>query len=392
MDIQVSNIAKNINEYYFSKKLASVKELISQGKKIINLGIGNPGLPPEISVIETLQTQSSENNSHGYQSYRSAPELRTAFSTWYKKHYEIEINSEYEILPLQGSKVGIMYISLAFLNKDDKVLVPDPGYPAYAAGAKFTGSEIITYNLKKENNYLPDFNEIKKNDLSKVKLMWVNYPNMPTGQNGSYKLFEQLIAFGKEHEILICNDNPYSFILNENPMSILSAKGAFEAAIELNSLSKSHNMAGWRIGAVFGAKQYIDVIQKIQSNFTSGMFLPLQKAAETALNLDNTWYNNLNETYKKRRDIAWKILDKLNCSYNKLGVGMFIWAKIPENFKSGTEFSDFLLNKYELFITPGEVFGLNGKEYIRISLSNNTEDYTRTLNRITRTISIQQNQ
>ncbi len=382
MNIQSSNIANNIKEYYFSKKLSSLKDLISEGKEIINLGVGNPGLPPDFSVIKTLHTYSSEEKNHGYQSYRSIPELRKAFSRWYKKYYDVDINSESEILPLQGSKAGIMYISLSFLNKEDKVLVPDPAYPAYSAGAKFTGSEIITYDLKEENNFCPDFNSLRKTDLSKVKLMWVNYPNMPTGQNASRELFKELIAFGKENNILICNDNPYSFILNDNPISILSVEGAFETAIELNSLSKSHNMAGWRIGGVFGAKEYIDVIQKIQSNFTSGIFLPIQKAAETALNSDNKWYEKINETYKNRREIVRKILDELNCTYGKSGVGMFIWAKIPEYFNRSIEFSDYILEKYEIFITPGEVFGKNGKKYIRISLSNNLEDYERALERI----------
>jgi len=388
MSIQISNMAKNIEEYYFSKKISSIKELISQGKDIINLGIGNPGLPPEASVIDTLHKESSNDNNHGYQSYRSIPELRKAFSNWYKKHYNVNIHSENEVLPLQGSKVGIMYISYAFLNKGDQVLIPDPGYPAYSAGANFTGSEIIKYNLKEENNYLPDFDEIKKNNLSKVKLMWVNYPNMPTGQNASETLFEELITFGKENNILICNDNPYSFILNDNPLSILSAENAFDTALELNSLSKSHNMAGWRIGAVFGEKKYIDAVQKIQSNFTSGMFLPIQKAAETALNSDENWYKKINKTYTKRRESVWEILDKLNCSYKKNGTGMFVWAKIPEYFNSGIEFSDFILEKFEVFITPGEVFGLNGKNYVRISLSNKDEDYKVSLNRINNKISL----
>ncbi len=281
-----------------------------------------------------------------------------------------------------------MYISLAFLNKNDKVLVPDPAYPAYAASAKFTGSDVITYNLTKENDFLPDFEDIKENDLSNVKLMWVNYPNMPTGKNASPELFQKLINFGKEHNILICNDNPYSFILNDKPLSILSAEGAFETALELNSLSKSHNMAGWRIGSVFGAKYYLDEIQKIQSNFTSGMFLPLQKAAVKALNLKSEWYQKNNEIYKERKRLVFNLLDKLNCSYDNSGVGMFVWAEIPDYFKTGIEFSDFLLNKFDLFITPGEVFGLNGKRFIRISLSNPAEDYNKAIQRVTNASSL----
>ena len=382
MNAQASNIANNIREYYFSKKLSSIKNLISEGKDIINLGIGNPDMPPHKTVIETLNTQSSYENTHGYQSYRGTYELRKAFGEWYYKNYKVKINPETEILPLQGSKVGIMYISLAFLNKNDKVLIPDPSYPAYAAGAKFTNAEILTYPLTEENSFLPDFKELRKTDLSEVKLMWVNYPNMPTGKNGSEKLFQDLVDFGNENNILICNDNPYSFILNDKPQSILSVPGAFDTALELNSLSKSHNMAGWRVGAVFGKKTSVDLIQKIQSNFTSGMFLPLQKAAEKALKLDSDWYKKINKIYKQRKKLACEILQKLNCTYDPSGTGMFIWAKIPDKFKNSIEFSDYLLEKYEIFITPGEVFGSNGKKYIRISLSNNTEDYKKTLKRI----------
>ncbi len=388
MIIQASNTANNIKEYYFSKKLTSIKRMISEGKEIINLGIGNPDMPPANSVISELNTEATFSNTHGYQSYIGTDELREAFADWYKKQYHVTINPTNEVLPLQGSKVGIMYISLAFLNKNDKVLVPDPAYPAYAASAKFTGSDVITYNLTKENDFLPDFENIKKNDLSNVKLMWVNYPNMPTGKNASPELFQKLINFGKEHNILICNDNPYSFILNDKPLSILSAEGAFETALELNSLSKSHNMAGWRIGSVFGAKYYLDEIQKIQSNFTSGMFLPLQKAAVKALNLKSEWYQKNNEIYKERKRLVFNLLDKLNCSYDNSGVGMFVWAEIPDYFKTGIEFSDFLLNKFDLFITPGEVFGLNGKRFIRISLSNPAEDYNKAIQRVTNASSL----
>jgi len=388
MIFQASNTANQIKEYYFSTKLTAIKRMISEGKDIINLGIGNPDMPPANSVISELNTEASFANTHGYQSYRGTDELRKAFADWYKKQYQVTINPTNEVLPLQGSKVGIMYISLAFLNKNDKVLVPDPAYPAYAAGAKFTGSDVITYNLTKENDFLPDFEDIQKNDLSNVKLMWVNYPNMPTGKNASPELFQKLINFGKEHNILICNDNPYSFILNDKPMSILSAEGAFETALELNSLSKSHNMAGWRIGSAFGAKCYLDEIQKIQSNFTSGMFLPLQKAAVKALNLKNDWYQKINEIYKERKRLVFELLNKLNCSYDSSGVGMFVWAEIPDYFKTGIEFSDFLLNKFDLFITPGEVFGLNGKRFIRISLSNPAEDYKKAIQGITNASSL----
>ncbi|NOZ35691.1 MAG: aminotransferase class I/II-fold pyridoxal phosphate-dependent enzyme [Chlorobi bacterium] len=379
MVIPSSNTANSIKEYYFSKKLAAIRKMISTGKEIVNLGIGNPDIPPHNSVIQELNAQSSFENTHGYQSYRGIYNLRNAFAKWYRHYFNVSINPESEILPLQGSKSGIMYISQAFLNKDDKVLIPNPGYPAYATGANSVGAETMLYHLKKENQYLPDFEEIQKYDLSNVKLMWVNYPNMPTGKNASKGLFRKLIAFGKRNNILICNDNPYSFILNDKPLSILSEQNAFDTALELNSLSKSHNMAGWRIGAVFGAKEYIDVIQKIQSNFTSGMFLPVQKAAEKALNLNDEWYQNLNKIYTERIKYVWELADKLNLSYNKNSIGMFVWAEIPEYFKNSFEFSDLLLKKTGIFLTPGEIFGSMGKHYVRISLSNSIEDYKRAL-------------
>ncbi len=387
MIIPPSNTAKQINEYYFSKKLASVRKMNEEGKDIINLGIGNSVIPPADSVIAELNFNTIADNNHGYQSYTGIYELRKAFSNWYKKYYNVDVNPETEILPLQGSKVGIIYISSAFLNRGDKVLIPNPGYPAYAASAKMRDAEIIPYKLKSENSYLPDFNELRKNDLSKVKLMWVNYPNMPTGQNATKNLFEKLIAFGKENNILICNDNPYSFILNNNPLSILSVKDAFDTSLELNSLSKSHNMAGWRIGSVFGAEKYINVIRKIQSNYTSGMFLPIQKAAVKALNLDANWYKSLNKVYSENRKYVRQLSEILNLKYNKKSTGMFVWAKIPEYYKTGIEFSDFLLEKFGIFITPGEIFGTEGKNYVRISLSNNIKDYKNALSRISNKIS-----
>lgn len=382
MIVTSSNSANSIKEYYFSKKLGEINELRNKGIEIINLGIGSPDLPPPKIVIDTLNKFASMPDNHAYQSYKGISLLREAFSNWYKNFFNVEINPENEVLPLMGSKIGIMYISKAFLNKGDEVLIPNPSYPTYTSVTKIVEAKPVFFNLKKENNYLPDFNELKKLDLSKVKIMWVNYPNMPTGKKASNSFFEELVHFGKENKILICNDNPYNFILNEDYLSILSVKDAFDTAIELNSLSKSHNMAGWRIGAVFGNAEHLKLIQKIQSNMISGMFLPAQYAAVSALNIEKNWYKNLNLEYKKRLETVYLILDKLNCTFDKKASGLFVWAEIPSNFKNSYEFSDYLLEKYRIFITPGEVFGSQGKKFIRISLCNKKEVFEDVLSKI----------
>jgi aspartate/methionine/tyrosine aminotransferase len=373
MIIQPARRIADIGEYYFSQKLAEIARMRNSGVDVINLGIGNPDLPPPEFSIETPASESMKPGNHGYQSYTGIPQLRKAFAGWYSKYFGVKLNAENEILPLIGSKEGIMHISLAFLNPGDEVLIPDPGYPAYEAAAKIAGAKVVKFNLTEENGWFPDFQEIKKSDLSKVKLMWVNYPNMPSGAGGSKSLFEELIAFGNKHRILICNDNPYSFILNAHPMSILSVEGAKDVALELNSLSKSHNMAGWRIGMVGGDASMIEAILKVKSNMDSGMFKPLQLAAVQALQMPVEWYKKINEVYEKRKLLAIKLLEHIGAGFNKNQSGMFIWARIPEHFDHSAEFSDYYLRKAGIFMTPGFIFGEQGKNYCRISLCSNDD-------------------
>ncbi len=382
MKISPANRISNVKEYYFSKKLKEIAQMKENGLDVINLGIGNPDRPPHNTVLNELNVQSSNVSNHGYQPYIGTAELRNAFSLWYKNYFNVELNENNEILPLIGSKEGIMHISMAFLNKGDKVLVPNPGYPTYSAVSELVEADIITYNLLEDNNMEPDFDSLNKLDLSNVKLMWVNYPNMPTGAAGSIRLFEKLIDFGKKNNILICNDNPYSFILNDNPISIFNVEGAKDIAIELNSLSKSHNMAGWRIGMIAAKQEFINYILRVKSNMDSGMFKPLQLATVKALSLNNDWYKELNDEYAKRRLLAYKIMDMLNCKYNTNSVGMFVWAKIPENYNDATELSDKLLYENNVFITPGNIFGSNGNKYIRISLCSKQETLNETIKRI----------
>ena len=369
--IQPANRIGTVEEYYFSIKLKELEKLRQQGKPIINMGIGNPDLPPAPDVLAELNKQSSVENNHGYQSYVGIPELREAMSRWYNKHYHVEVNSNTEILPLMGSKEGIMHITMAFVNPGDSVLVPNPGYPTYASASKIAEAKLLHYDLDEHNNWLPNIEELEKQDLSKVKLMWINYPNMPTGANADKAFFEKIIAFGKKHGIVIINDNPYSFILNDNPQSIMSLKGAKDIAIELNSLSKSHNMAGWRVGMAVSNPTFIQYILRVKSNMDSGMFKPLQLAAVKALELDTDWYNTVNSEYKKRRVLVHEIMDLLNCEYDINQTGMFVWARIPDNFKDSGELSDEILYGCDVFITPGFIFGDKGKRYIRISLCTN---------------------
>jgi LL-diaminopimelate aminotransferase len=366
--IQTAKRLDGIGEYYFSQKLREIDELNKQGKQIINLGIGSPDLPPHPDVVKTLQEESLKPNVHGYQSYKGSIVLRKAMSDWYKKWYNVELNPDTEILPLIGSKEGIMHICMTYLNEGDEVLVPNPGYPTYRSAVKLAGGVCVDYDLKETNNYAPDFAALEAADLSKVKLMFVNYPQMPTGQVPGRSLFEQLVAFGKKTGILIIHDNPYSFILNEHPMSLLSIDGAKDCVLELNSLSKSSNMAGWRVGMLSGAKERIDEVLRFKSNMDSGMFLPLQLAAATALNLGKDWYDGVNKIYRERREKVFELLDLLNCVYSKDQVGMFVWAKIPAKYKTGYELSDEVLYNNNVFITPGGIFGNAGDGYIRISL------------------------
>src|SRR3954468_3511833 len=351
---------EGIGEYYFSQKLREIDELNKLGKNIINLGIGSPDLPPHPEVIKVLQEESAKPNVHAYQSYKGSPVLRQAFAQWYQKYYRVTLNPDTEILPLIGSKEGIMHICMTYLNEDDKALVPNPGYPTYRSAVKLAGGICVDYELKEENSYFPDFKILEQSDLSRVKLMWVNYPQMPTGQLPTKELFEQLIAFGKKHNIIICHDNPYSFILNNYPMSLLGIEGAKETALELNSLSKSQNMAGWRIGVLCGAKERIDEVLRFKSNMDSGMFLPVQLAAAKALSLGDDWYERINKIYKERRSKVYELLDVLQCSYSKDQAGMFMWAKIPGTYRDSYALSDDVLYNSNVFITPGGIFGSAG--------------------------------
>jgi len=373
MKVKPADRTFSVEEYYFSTKLKLIEEMRNTGADVISLGIGSPDMAPSENTISRLIDEVKKPNVHGYQSYNGVPALRIAFAEWYNKYFSVKLDPVSEILPLIGSKEGIMHITLAFINPGDEVLIPDPGYPTYNSVTKLAGGIVKTYDLAEEDNWLPNFNMIEEQDLSKVKLMWANYPNMPTGTKGSRVLFERLVSFGHKHNILICNDNPYSFILNEDYQSILAIDGAYDIALELNSLSKSHNMAGWRIGMVAGNKNYIQTILKVKSNMDSGILLPLQLAAAEALGNSERWYKELNSVYLRRRIIAGEILEALGCKYNPEQSGLFLWAKIPESAESSTGFTDNLLNKVHLFITPGIIFGKNGEWFVRISLCANED-------------------
>jgi aspartate/methionine/tyrosine aminotransferase len=371
-----------IGEYYFSQKLREIDELNKQGKNILNLGIGSPDLPPHPDVIRVLHEESIKPNVHAYQSYKGSPVLRNAIKNWYKKWYNVELNADTEILPLIGSKEGIMHICMTYLNDGDEVLVSNPGYPTYRSAVKLAGGVCIDYELHEDNNYEPNFEALGKTDLSKVKLLFVNYPQMPTGTNGNTALFEKIVAFGKQYNILIIHDNPYSFILNEKPLSLLAIEGAKDIVIELNSLSKSHNMAGWRVGMLCAAKERIDEVLRFKSNMDSGMFLPAQLAAAKALSLEEEWHNEVNKVYNERRIKVFELLDLLNCSYSKNQVGMFVWAKVPGKYKNGYEVSDEVLYNSNVFITPGGIFGTAGDAYIRVSLCGSIERFEEAIRRI----------
>jgi aspartate/methionine/tyrosine aminotransferase len=373
---------EGIGEYYFSQKLREIDELNKQGKHIINLGIGSPDMPPHPDVIKVLQEESARPTTHAYQSYKGSPVLRNAIAVWYKKWYHVDIDADSEILPLIGSKEGIMHICMTYLNTGDAVLIPNPGYPTYKAAASIAGATCVAYNLTQENNWFPDFAEIEKTDLSKVKLMFVNYPHMPTGQLATASLFTQLVAFAKKHTILLVHDNPYSFILNDKPMSMLATPCAADCVLELNSLSKSHNMAGWRIGMLCGAKKFIDAVLRFKSNMDSGMFLPLQLAAAKALTLQQEWHDGVNKLYRARREKIFEMLDLLKCSYSKDQAGLFIWAAIPPDYADGYALSDKVLYQAGVFITPGGIFGDAGNKYVRVSLCCKEENIAEAIKRI----------
>lgn len=383
--IQPAKRLNTVKEYYFSKKLREVRTLIAAGKPIINMGIGSPDLQPSAEVLSAIESSLQDATAHKYQSYQGLPELRSAISNFYKNKFSVTTNSEHEVLPLMGSKEGIMHISMAFLNEGDKVLIPNPGYPTYTSVTKLVGAKPLFYDLDAENNWQPDLDEIENrdfsDDLNDVKIMWVNYPHMPTGANGNLETYKKLVAFGKKHNILIVNDNPYSFILNKKPTSILQVEGAKETALELNSLSKTFAMAGWRVGMLLGNSNLINEVLKVKSNMDSGMFYGIQKGAIKALQISDDWYINQNKIYEERRALIWQLADKLNTTYDKNTSGMFVWAKIAEGKKS-EEITDAILYDKDIFITPGTVFGSQGEGYIRFSLCVDSETIKEAISRI----------
>ena len=380
--ITTANRLKTVEEYYFSSKMREVRELIALGKPIVNMGIGSPDLQPSQLVTQAIQNAMNDANAHQYQSYQGLPELRQEMANFYKNNFQVDLNFNNEILPLMGSKEGIMHISLAFLNEGDGVLIPNPGYPTYTSVTNLVGAAPVFYDLVAENDWQPDFEALEKQDLTKVKIMWVNYPNMPTGASGDLNLFEKLVAFATKHQILIINDNPYSFVLNDNPISILQVAGAKEVVLELNSLSKTYNMAGWRVGMVSGNSKYLEAILKVKSNMDSGMFYGIQKGAIEALKLDTSWFDEQNKIYHSRRDLVFQLADKLKCTYDKNSVGLFVWAKLPVGITNSEDFVDKLLYEKDLFITPGTIFGSNGAGYVRFSLCISQEKIKEVLSRI----------
>jgi len=385
--VELAKRLEGIGEYYFSQKLREIDELNKQGSNVINLGIGSPDLPPHPDVIRTLQQESAKPNVHAYQPYKGSPLLRQAISDWYKKWYDVELNAETEILPLIGSKEGIMHICMTYFQEGVAVLVPNPGYPTYSSAVKLSGGTPIYYSLLEENNYQPDFSELKQiveSSPSKVTGIFVNYPQMPTGQLPNKEMFEGIVDFARSNNLLVIHDNPYSFILNDIPMSMLAVKGAKDHVIELNSLSKSQNMAGWRVGMLCSAKQRVDEVIRFKSNMDSGMFLPVQLAAAKALSLDKDWFEQLNDVYKKRRAKIFQLLDALNCVYSRNQGGLFIWARIGERFMNCYECSDFILRNSYVFITPGGIFGTAGENYIRVSLCATEDKIDEAINRITK--------
>ena len=380
--IERASRINHIEEYYFSKKLKEVFSLEKQGKPIINMGIGSPDIPPDREVINALKKSLSHPKASMYQSYQGIPELRKAISKFYKNNYNVTVDYSSEVLPLMGSKEGIMHISMAFLNKGDQVLIPNPGYPTYSSVTKILEAEPVFYDLVEENNWQPDWKYLESIDSNKIKLMWLNYPNMPTGAKTDLNTLDRLIDWAKSRKIILVNDNPYSFILNDNPISILSRKGAFEVCLELNSLSKTFNMAGWRVGMLLGNKNYIKDVVKIKSNMDSGMFYGIQIGAIASLNLKKDWFKSLNEIYFKRREKVFELAKKLNTSFDKNISGLFVWAKLNEDVKSSEKFIDKILYKHNIFITPGSIFGSNGDRFIRLSLCVEEKIIEEAINRL----------
>jgi LL-diaminopimelate aminotransferase len=383
MIIPVANRLQNVEDYYFVKKLEEIKKLTDAGKDIISFGIGSPDLAPSQPTLDALFVSAANPKNHGYQPYRGLPEFRAAIAKFYQETYGVTLNPANQILPLLGSKEVILHISMAFLNPGDKVLVPDPGYPTYTSVSNLVSAKIVTYDLTEETGWYPNLAELEKQDLSGVKIMWINYPHMPTGTKANLKMFEQLVAFAKKHNILFCHDNPYNLVLNEEaPMSILSIPGAMEVAIELNSFSKSFNMAGWRVGMVVGREDYVGAILRVKSNIDSGMFLPVQHAAIKALENGAKWHEERNKIYADRRNLVYQLFDKLGFAYDKHQTGLFVWAKAPDTIADVPAFSDQLLYEKGIFVTPGFIFGKNGLRYLRASLCVPKERMQQALNRL----------
>ena len=381
-NITPANRVASIKEYYFSTKLREVARLNAEGHNIISLGIGGPDRPPHPEVINTLCTEASKPDAHGYQPYVGLPQLRQAFARWYKANYNVDLDPATEIQPLIGSKEGILHTTLTFVNPGDGVLVPNPGYPTYTSVSRLAEAEIFTYDLTEEGGWEPDFDALERLPLERIKLMWVNYPHMPTGKCASQSLFARLVDFGKRHNIVIVNDNPYSFILNDNPLSILSVPGAKDIAIEMNSLSKSHNMPGWRVGMIAANPQFIQWILKVKSNIDSGQFKPLMLAASKALECNKEWYDDVNKTYASRRLIAEDIMRALGCHFDPAQRGLFLWGRIPDQYEGSEQLADRILYEAGVFLTPGFIFGSNGNRYIRISLCATNEKMLEALQRI----------
>ena len=382
MKMQVADRLSGVGEYYFSKKLREIDQMRAAGKDIISLGVGGPDQPPHPKVIARLAAEAAKPNTHAYQPYKGTAILRNAFARWYGRFYGVTLDPESEILPLIGSKEGIMHVCMTYLNPGDKVLIPNPGYPTYRSAATIAGGVCVDYLLREENGWMPDFDEIERQGLDGVKIMIVNFPHMPTGAAPREGLFRDLVAFARRNGILLLHDNPYSFIRNEHPESLLATEGAKDVALELNSLSKSHSMAGWRIGMLAGAKECIDEVIRFKSNMDSGMFYPMQAAAAEALDLDEEWYRDLNRIYREREVIGFELLDLMGCSYAKPQSGLFVWGRLPEGAGDCFEFSDKLLYGCGVFVTPGGIFGSEGKNYIRISLCSPVEVLLRAKERI----------
>ena len=386
-NIKPADRVSAVQEYYFSKKLKQVAEMNAEGKDIISLAIGSPDMPPSQQTIETLCEIAKRPDAHGYQPTMGTPELRNAMAEFYKRWYGVTLNPKTEIQPLIGSKEGILHVTLAFVNPGDEVLVPNPGYPTYTSLSKILGAKVVNYDLMENNGWQPDFDALERMDLSRVKLMWTNYPNMPTGGAARMETYERLVAFAKKHNIVVVNDNPYSFILNDKPLSLLQVEGAKDCCIEFNSMSKAHNMPGWRVGLCASNEEFIRWILKIKSNIDSGTFRGIQLAAAQALKNSEEWHHEANiETYRRRRVVAEKIMQILDCKYDDSQVGMFLWGKIPEHYKNAEELTEKLLHEARVFITPGFIFGSNGERYIRISLCAKEEKIQLALERIKKVI------